>query len=657
MEARAMAERSQAIFAKVYGNSHFACSAAVFTKAEVLRESGSFKMSNVLIEQTLVSRRRYLGDSHPLVADCLLSFGICLMYSSRHQEAQTKIKLALAMRQKFFAPVTPPGKREVEKADLRVAEVIYWQGVLHGMTGNLKECIELLEKALNLQLLAIDMTEADLDKIFPSVMKTLYGHRSVTSTKKPVLLPASVKVDKPVMMISDSYLSTGKTYLEIGRFDLADTYLNRALNIRVGLNPGEDLNHYKIIECQLALAQLNRQRGEYKVELSLVQLLSNDGLRNTLGRENPLYFACQLELAEWYRDTGEVSQALSIAEVVVAWRLETWGDEHTDYGEALLVLADCLRRLGKFRRAKEALKQAFSVFKMIFGDLADGHLWLAKCQLCEADIKLNEFESPDVEELAPPAEGDAAGDGNGAKQKEEEDDQDQDEDDGSEKVTTDPEPSTPAEGDAVEGSGEGEGGNGNRAEEGGGENIEPVKVLPQFNNELYLGMTEAFKAAVTMLQKIFLPVGSLLFKAETSFLTVEDPSGGFKSFLTLSAHPLLQYSRANLGTISLHEHSKRQEFLDALSPEVQQEIKAEELMRKRKNREMTNSPGGLEELQAAIQVVFPVSHFSINIVLTFKNVLGYVESSAEWGPSLAAAVPQYRARFHLCAGSHGSCCQ
>ena len=653
MEARAMAEKSQAIFGKAFGGGHYACSTAVFIKAEVLKESGSFKMSNVLIEQTLVARRRYLGDSHPLVADCLLSFGICLMNSSRHQESQTKIKLAMAMRQKYFAPVTPPGKREVEKVDLRIVEVIYWQGVLHWMTGNFKECLEWLEKALNLQLLAVDMTEADLDKVFPPVMKSLYGHRSVSSTKKPAVLPTSVKIDKPVMMISDSCLSIGKAYLDIGRFDMADTYMNKALNMRVGINPGEDLNHYKIIECQLALARLNRQRGEYKVELSLVQLLSNDGLRNALGRENPLYFACQLELAEWYRDTGELAQAVSIVEVVVAWRLETFGDEHTDYGEALLVLADCMRRLGKLKRAKEALKQASSVFKMMFGDLVDGHLWLAKCQLCEADIKLKEFENPEAEEAAPPREDGVLEDEEAAKQKG--DDESQDADDENDKSVTDPEPSTPVEGEEEDGEeGEGKSSPKDKLNDGDGENIEPVKVLPKFNNELFLGMTEAFKIAATMLIKTLLPVGTLLFKAETSFITIEDPSGSSKSSLTLSAHPLLQYTRANMGTISLHEHSKRQEFLDSLPPDVQQEVKAEELMRKRKNREMTIAPGGLEELQGAIQVVIFPHKLLITVFTSPRFFPGHVKSALERGSSLAAKIPQYRAWLHLRAGSHGS---
>ena len=299
IEARAMAERAQAILSKSYGGAHTSTTAAVFVKAEVLRVSGRCKESAVLIEQTLVSRRRRYGDSHPLVADCLLSFGISMMYTARYQEADTKFKLALVMRQKYFSEPVATGKRGMEKVDLRVAEVMYWQGVLFHFTGHFEDSIQLLEKTLQAQLTAVELTETDLDKTFPSVAKTLHRQRSSSSTKKPIGV-GSASINKPVMMLSDSFLALGKVYQDIGRWDKAETFFNRALDIRVGINPGEDLNHYKILECQLALAQLNRLRGIYKVDVSLVQLLSNDGLRNSLGRENPLYFACQLELAGYY---------------------------------------------------------------------------------------------------------------------------------------------------------------------------------------------------------------------------------------------------------------------------------------------------------------------------------------------------------------------
>lgn len=274
----------------------------------------------------------------------------------------------------------------------------------------------------------------------------------------------------------------------------------------------------------------------------------------------------------------------------MSWRMEQLGDEHPEFAESLLVLADTFRRTGDTNKARASLEGAKRVFKMVFGDQVEGHLWFAKCQLCESDILLTEFETPKEDDVSKVDSTNKLGN-----EKDDEPKEEMDKDAGEDENGNDENAS-----DTADITQENEDTNDSAANEVRGE-IEVKKQLPKFENEAFLAMTESYKIAVQQLQNSFLPVANLLYNSESTVITVADSSGDPQVVVTLSAHPLLQYARANLGVISLHEHKRKQIFLDSLPPDVQQEVKAEEMMRKRKNREFSGSPGGLEELQGAIK--------------------------------------------------------
>lgn len=611
-EARLLAERSQAVLAKSYGGGNVQATNAIFVKAEALRLAGKYKEATVLVEQTLVSRRRRYGDSHPLIADCLVTNGVCLMFIAKYQEAERYLRTALTMREQYFG-----ASGDKDQMDSRIAEVLYWQAVLEAILGRFEASLALHELALKIQLRFLKLSEDELNARFQRTTTrknpmSSSSSKRTNSAKKEAKLNQLVDVDKPVMPISDIYLALGKIYLELGRYDMAETYIHRALNIRIGVNHSEDSCHFKIVECNLAVARLNRFRGNYQVENSLVGLLSTDGLRLALGKEHPLYQSCQQELAEWYRDSGELSESMKIGQLVMEWRLENLGDEHPDCAESLLALAETCRETGKCRRARELLASARAILNVAFGDLAGGggggvHILAVKTNICAANIALSEFENPEPEVVEPPNEEDevdlieeaaaAAVPGLmsrkstesslGKKSLGEERSQGEEEEEGG-----------GGEGDSQHiGSDVSEERPPPDAEEVHEE--EEKKKLPVFDNELYRSLTDAFRSPVEQLKAVFSSVSHLLINRSVD-------AAEAASAVSMSSHPLLHFLRATLGVISVHEFRKRQEFLDALPPDVQQEVKAEELMRKRKARELTIAPDGVQELQAAIQVMYRV---------------------------------------------------
>jgi hypothetical protein len=182
------------------------------------------------------------------------------------------------------------------------------------------------------------------------------------------------------------------------------------------------------------------------------------------------------------------------------------------------------------------------------------------------------------------------------------------------------------------------------------ESVEQVQevVLPMFDNSKFVALTSGFKSAIQMLQSHLSPVATRLMNGDKS--TQSEASTALE--VPLSAHPILQFLRASIGVISLHEHRSRQEFYDALSPEILQAVKTEELMRKRKAREMAGSPSGLEELNKAIQVGL-LSHSIFNNISISLVTVGHVTSSLEWQPYLASTLSASCERVHICIRPYG----
>jgi tetratricopeptide (TPR) repeat protein len=140
VEAASFVESGYQNLQKAFGTRQVGLSFAMYAKAELLRSQGKYKEVKPFLEQALYLRKQFLSDSHPLVAQLLISLSDFLFDQGALIESAEKLTLARDILQHFHA-----------SDHFVLAEVVYREGVLLRTQSQLSEAEDVLKKALVIQ--------------------------------------------------------------------------------------------------------------------------------------------------------------------------------------------------------------------------------------------------------------------------------------------------------------------------------------------------------------------------------------------------------------------------------------------------------------------------------------------------------------------------
>jgi len=156
----------------------------------------------------------------------------------------------------------------------------------------------------------------------------------------------------------------GKTYLELGQAEAAETHFLRALELNtLAFGP----EHPDSLASSHHLAWALRRLGRYEEAEEILQEVV-DQRRRVLGPEHHDTLSSTLNLANIFFGMGRMEEAELILDELIPVQRRTLGDRHPDTLTALNSLVLVLSRQGKHEEAQTVAREAVRMSRQVHGD-------------------------------------------------------------------------------------------------------------------------------------------------------------------------------------------------------------------------------------------------------------------------------------------------
>ena len=157
----------------------------------------------------------------------------------------------------------------------------------------------------------------------------------------------------------------GKTYLQLGQAEVAETHFLRALELNT-LSYGPD--HPDSLASSHHLAWALRKLGRYEEAQEILQAVV-DQRRRVLGPEHRETLTSTLNLANIFFGMGRMEEAELILDELIPVQKRILGDSHPDTLTALNSLVLVLSRQGKNDEAQSGAREAVRLSRQVNGDV------------------------------------------------------------------------------------------------------------------------------------------------------------------------------------------------------------------------------------------------------------------------------------------------
>lgn len=156
----------------------------------------------------------------------------------------------------------------------------------------------------------------------------------------------------------------GKTYLQLGRADLAEEHFSRAVELTTAtFGP----SHPDTLSSLHHLAWALKEQGRYDEAESILRPLVEQRIA-ILGPEHRETLASRLNLANVVYRLGRMAEAEAMLEELIPIQQRVLGREHPDTLTASDSLALVLGAQGKYERAKAVAREAVRLSRAVHGD-------------------------------------------------------------------------------------------------------------------------------------------------------------------------------------------------------------------------------------------------------------------------------------------------
>lgn len=303
------------------------------------------------LKEALAIRERLLPPSDPDVAEALLERGDILVYMGDYAQAEVLLKRALAIREKALGP-----------DPLAVAECLNDLGELYRVQGEYdtaeplyKRSLAIREKALGPDHVAVAESLNNLALVYISQDNFEEGER---------LILRALKIFEGSFGPEDWNVGTlvnnlGMIYYMRGQYGKAEPFLDRALQIREKvLGPG----HRDVAQSLNNLGLLLGRRCRFaEAEALMRRALEID--ERALGPDHIDVLEILNNLGELYYAAGKYSQAEACFQRSLAIGERTLPPDHYDIGQSLNDLAWVHRIRGQYALAGPLYRRAAAIYQ------------------------------------------------------------------------------------------------------------------------------------------------------------------------------------------------------------------------------------------------------------------------------------------------------
>ncbi|MCH9651187.1 MAG: serine/threonine-protein kinase [Deltaproteobacteria bacterium] len=279
------------------------------TLGRVYLQLGLLEEASPLLEKSLTTRRRLLGEEHPEVAESLDYLGRLRRNTGDWQAAEETIRQALEMRRRVRGDAHP-----------EVAQSLNNLGLLLQRTGRYEEAREPLEEALEIR---------------------------------------RGQGDRP-LEVAESLNNLGLLLYRTGQAEMAESLLREAVSVHEG-KLGSD--HPDLANSLQNLAMVLRQQRNGEAEQAVRRVLEIQ--RSRLGPEHPVVVATLKNLALVLADQGAYEKAVDITRQALHLHRQRLGQEHPKVAGDLGDLGSLLHAMGDLAGAEESFRQALGLRRRI----------------------------------------------------------------------------------------------------------------------------------------------------------------------------------------------------------------------------------------------------------------------------------------------------
>lgn len=303
-EAKAQSDRGFSILQKAYGVRKVEFAEAFASKAKIFLTFGKPKDAKLLLEQALSMRRRFLGETHYLIAQSMLDICLCIFDLGKYREAYGKVNAILDMTKEYFP-----------ENSLRYAEVLYHQACM-------MHVLSIFSESIRIHRVVIEIRETNLINHF---------------------------------LLSESYSSLSKSLIIMAKYNEAYDYIKKSSLIRNNILGTKVINNEYIAENLCLEGLYHYTKGNYP-EAKILYDKAYEMRFILYTKDHPRCLENQILIINTLIKLGDIKDAIRLYKRAVKLCEElglSEGEDHPIYANILFINVEILTAQGSERRNKE----------------------------------------------------------------------------------------------------------------------------------------------------------------------------------------------------------------------------------------------------------------------------------------------------------------
>lgn len=318
------------------------------TLGEVYMSLGLYGQALPLLETSLTTQRRLLGDQNLDVATTLDRLGAVWWHKGEYAKAQPLLEQSMRIRERLLGP-----------DDLKVASSAHNLGNLHFSKGEYEEAETLLERALSIREQRLGSDNGDVAATLNSLGAIAYKRADYAKAQQ--FFERTLAIREKLLGPDHPYLAQVLNNLAIlhtekGELPQARELLQRVVQIQ------EKVLGPKHPDLAAGLGNLGRvlqESGDYAGARSNYQRAVE--IQEDAGPQNPELARFLDGVAKASLSQGEVASARELYQRSLFIRQQALGKDNPGTADSLIGLANCDQEAGHTRQAEATFEKALAL--------------------------------------------------------------------------------------------------------------------------------------------------------------------------------------------------------------------------------------------------------------------------------------------------------
>ncbi len=341
---------------RLLGESHPLYALSLFNLAALYHALGQMERAEALYREAMEIYKSVLAEAHPDYATCLNNLAALYVQAGDYKRAQPLLRQVVAIRKRILGEAHPAYATSL--ADL---------GQVSFRLGDYRTAERLFRDALRIRKQSLGENHPSYARSLGALAllyRTIGDYTRAEALYKQVLEVHKRAAGEETLAFITSLNNLADVYIARGEYPQARRLFERALELAEKVCGADDPLYVTAVNN---LAVLYQKMGSYRRAETLF-LRAIAIRKKILGEAHPDYATSLDNLAELYYKTGRYARAVSLFIQAMEIRKKVLGANHPAYGRSVGNLASFYQTIGDYARAERLFRESVRITRNVYGE-------------------------------------------------------------------------------------------------------------------------------------------------------------------------------------------------------------------------------------------------------------------------------------------------